>query len=132
MVVKAFHQLLVATNPDKLIGKLVIPTHWVLNSVLFFGVQAVMMSASTHVLQTTDTVIADNDKNIDSLISQGLTGVISQCLFDQSHFAEAGGRPWAHPPTRSRPSTPRRQPWRRRRLAPSAHGRHLQCDALRV
>jgi hypothetical protein len=97
VVVRTFHQLLVTTNPDKLIGKLVIPTHWVLNSVLFFASQAVMMSASTHVLQTTDTVIADNDKNINSLISQGLTGFISQCLFDQTHFAEAGGRPLGTP-----------------------------------
>ncbi|WP_164018398.1 Tad domain-containing protein [Pyxidicoccus trucidator] len=106
-VVMAFHTLITTTNPDKLIGKLVIPTHWVLNSVLFFASQAVMMSASTHVLQTTDSVIADNDKNIDSLISQGVTGVISQCLFDQAHFAEAGGRPLGMPVNPFKPIDPK-------------------------
>jgi hypothetical protein len=97
IVVKGFHELITGLNPDRFVGRIIIPTHWVLNSVLFFASQAVMLSASSHVFQTTDTVIADNDKNINSLFSQAITGVISQCLFDQSHFAEAGGRPLGIP-----------------------------------
>ncbi|MBJ6764008.1 Tad domain-containing protein [Myxococcaceae bacterium JPH2] len=135
MIVKAFHMLVRTTNPDKLIGKFIIPTHRVLNSVLFFASQAVMMSASTHVLQTTDTVIADNDKNINSLVSQGVTGVISQCLFDQAHFPEAGGRPLGVPVNPFKPIKP--EAWRhdekearaKRAMGAVANATRYACDS---
>ena len=81
------------TNPDRVIGRDVIPVHRVLNSVLFYASQTVMYSASTHVGQTTSAVIADNDANVNPLVSQGITGTLSQCLFDRAHFRDAGGRP---------------------------------------
>ncbi|MBZ4417733.1 TadE/TadG family type IV pilus assembly protein [Myxococcus sp. RHSTA-1-4] len=133
-VVLLFHNMIRGLNPDKLVGKFIIPTHWVLNSVLFFASQAVMMSASTHVLQTTDTVIADNDKNINSLFSQGITGAISQCLFDQAHMEEAGGRPLSTPRNPFEPINP--EAWRhtekearaKRAMGGISNGTRYACD----
>ncbi|MBN1208832.1 MAG: hypothetical protein JXB05_28495 [Myxococcaceae bacterium] len=92
-LVQGFQDILRATNPDKLIGRVVIPTHRTLNSAMFFASQVVMMATSTHVLQTSDQVIYANDKNVDSKLGQLATGVLSQCLFDQAHFRQAGGSP---------------------------------------
>lgn len=89
----AFQRVLRTANPDKIIGRFVIPTHRVLNGVMFFASQAVMASTVSHVLQTTDTVIAANDKNVDSSLSQLASGALNVCLFDQSHFREAGAHP---------------------------------------
>jgi hypothetical protein len=92
-IIQTFQTLLRTLNPDKLIGKFVIPTHRVLNGVMFFASQAVMASTLTHVAQTTDTVIYANDKNVDPKLGQLAAGALSLCLFDQAHFREAGTRP---------------------------------------
>ena len=89
-------------NPDLYVGRYLIPAHRVLNGVMYFASQAVMMSASTHVTQTTQAVIDANDTNITSLASQLATGIYSQCLFSQAHNAHAGGKPldprtWKNP-----------------------------------
>jgi hypothetical protein len=88
-----FQQTLLAANPDRLIGRFVIPTHRVLNGVMFFASQAVMVSSSSHVLLTTNEVIQANDKNIDSTLSQLASGAMNVCLFDQAHFRESGAHP---------------------------------------
>jgi len=92
---KKYQAALNTTNPDAVIGREVIPAHRVLNSVLFHASQAVMYSASTHVGQTTLAVVADNDPNVDPLITQGITGILNQCLFDRAHYRAAGDRPSA-------------------------------------
>ncbi len=84
-------------NPDKLIGRYVIPAHRVLNSAMFLASQVVMLATSSQVLQTTDSVIYDNDKNVDSKLSQLASGALNLCLFDQAHFREAGGSPLTAP-----------------------------------
>jgi hypothetical protein len=92
-LIKGFQTVLRTANPDRIIGKFVIPTHRVLNGVMFFASQAVMASTVAHVTQTTDTVIFDNDKNVDSKLSQVASGVLNLCLFDQPHYREAGAHP---------------------------------------
>ncbi|MCP3145308.1 TadE/TadG family type IV pilus assembly protein [Pyxidicoccus xibeiensis] len=99
---RPLQQLLRGLNPDLPIGRWLIPAHRVLNGVMYFASQAVMMSASTHVTQTTQGVIDANDKNISSLTSQLATGLYSQCLFSQAHSPHSGGKPldprtWKNP-----------------------------------
>ena len=64
---------------------------------MYFAAKTVMVSAHTHVGQTTQSVIDANDSNLTegnttSLFGQLATGLYSACLFDQAHFDEAGGR----------------------------------------
>ncbi|WP_141621539.1 TadE/TadG family type IV pilus assembly protein [Myxococcus sp. AB036A] len=99
---RPIQQVIRRLNPDDKIGRWLIPAHRVMNGVMYFASQAVMMSASTHVTQTTQTVIDDNDSNISSLASQLATGIYSQCLFSQAHNPHSGGKPlnpgtWKNP-----------------------------------
>jgi hypothetical protein len=96
-LIQVFQKILLTANPDKLIGRFVIPTHRMLNSAMYFASQVVMTATTTQVLQTTDSVIYDNDKNVDSKLGQLASGVLSECLFDQAHFREAGGSPLTAP-----------------------------------
>ena len=105
-LIMGFQRILRTINPDKLIGQFVIPTHRTLNSAMFFASQVVMMATLTQVGQTTDSVIAANDKNVDSKLGQLAAGVISACLFDQTHFREAGGHPLGVPKTPWEPIDP--------------------------
>ncbi|MBF5045550.1 hypothetical protein FGE12_24290 [Aggregicoccus sp. 17bor-14] len=92
-VLVGFQDIVKGLNPDKIIGKYVIPAHRTLNSAMFFASQGVMYSTSTHILQTVDSLIAQNDPDLDPKFSQALSGLASQCLFNRAHFEEAGGRP---------------------------------------
>ncbi|GEN09303.1 Putative Flp pilus-assembly TadE/G-like [Myxococcus fulvus] len=94
--------ILRGANPDKWLGKYMIPAHRVLNGAMYFMSQAVMMSASTHVTQTTQGVLDANDTKLNSLASQLATGIYSQCLFSQAHNEHSGGKPlnpgsWKNP-----------------------------------
>lgn len=90
-----FQRILKAVNPDRWLGKYVVPAHRVFNGAMYFTSQAVMMSASTHVTQTTQGVLDANDTNLNSMASQLATGIYSQCLFSQAHSEHAGGKPLA-------------------------------------
>ena len=92
---KPFQTLVQTTNPDLPIGRYLIPAHRVLNGVMYFASQAVMVSASSHVTQSTQAVIDANDTNLTSLTSQLATGLYSECLFSQAHNPHAGGKPLA-------------------------------------
>ncbi|MFL5350462.1 MAG: pilus assembly protein TadG-related protein [Hyalangium sp.] len=96
-LIKGFQTILRTANPDKLIGRGIIPAHRLLNSAMFLASQVVMVATSSQVLQTTDSVIYDNDKNVDSKLSQLASGALNLCLFDQAHFREAGGSPLSAP-----------------------------------
>ncbi len=102
MVLKFVQGVIKGADPDYWIGQLIVPAHRVLNGVMYFASQAMMMSASTHVVQSTTTVIDDNDSNVNSMMSQLATGAYSQCLFSQAHNPNAGGSPlnpgsWKNP-----------------------------------
>lgn len=105
-LIMGFQRILRTVNPDKLIGQYVIPTHRTLNAAMFFASQVVMMATLTQVGQTTDSVIAANDKNVDSKLGQLAAGVVSACLFDQAHYREAGGHPLGVPKTPWEPIDP--------------------------
>ncbi len=92
-LIQGFQQLLRTINPDQIVGRYVIPTHRTLNSAMFFASQVVMTATLTQVSQTTDAVIAANDKNVDSKLGQLASGALSACLFDQAHYRESGDSP---------------------------------------
>lgn len=94
-LIQAFQESLRQLNPDRIVGRMVIPTHRVLNGVMFYASQAVMASTLTHVGQTTDSLIFANDPKVDPKLSQLAAGALSLCLFDQPHFREAGVSPLA-------------------------------------
>ncbi|HYH99138.1 pilus assembly protein TadG-related protein [Hyalangium sp.] len=94
-LIQGFQQILRTANPDWLIGRMVIPTHRMLNSAMFFASQVVMMATLTQVSQTTDSVIYANDKNVDSKLGQLAAGALSACIFDKAHFRESGDSPLA-------------------------------------
>ncbi|WP_224245657.1 pilus assembly protein TadG-related protein [Hyalangium gracile] len=96
-LIQVFQTALRSLNPDKWIGRGLIPVHRLLNSAMFLASQAVMLATSTQVLQTTDSVIFDNDKNVDSKLSQLASGALNTCLFDQAHYRESGGSPLSAP-----------------------------------
>ncbi len=108
-LIRGFQELLRAINPDEIIGRYVIPTHRTLNSAMFFASQVVMMATLTQVSQTTDAVIAANDKNVDSTLSQLASGALNACLFDQAHYREAGASPLAPDRNPLEPIDPRKK-----------------------
>ena len=80
---------------DQVIGRVVVPGHRVLNSVMAGVATAVMMSTSTYVLGTSNSIIAANDPNVDSLIPQTVAGLINQCLYGRAHYKQANGTPFS-------------------------------------
>ncbi|MBM7115607.1 hypothetical protein I3V78_18810 [Archangium primigenium] len=78
---------------DQMIGRVIIPAHRVLNSVMAGAATAVMLSTSTYVLGTSNAIIQANDPNVNSKASQAITGLINQCLYSRSHYDEANGKP---------------------------------------
>lgn len=78
---------------DEVIGKVVVPGHRILNSVMAGVSTAVMEATSSYVMGTSNTIIAANDPNVNSLVPQTLAGLINQCLFSRTHYKEANGTP---------------------------------------
>jgi Putative Flp pilus-assembly TadE/G-like len=79
---------------DRILGRVVVPGHRMLNGVMAGAATAVMLSTSTYVLDTSSAIIAANDPNVDSLIPQTLTGLINQCLYSRAHYKETNGTPF--------------------------------------
>jgi hypothetical protein len=78
---------------DRAIGKIIVPGHRMLNSVMAGASAAVMMSTSTYVMGTSNTIIAQNDPNVNALIPQTLAGLINQCLFNRTHYSGTNHTP---------------------------------------
>src|SRR5215217_5464994 len=105
-MLEGFQSVLNGLNPDKIVGRWVIPAHRTLNAVLFSASQGVMMATSSHVMQTVHSLIQENDPDLSAQVSQGLSGLASQCLFNRAHFAEAGGEPLGKPVNAFKPIDP--------------------------
>jgi hypothetical protein len=91
---------------DAFLGEVVVPGHRYLNTVLAGASTAVMESVLTHVVSTSNDVIADNDRNLFSddtgrLFTQVPMGLFSACFFDRAHNREGNGSPYSP-----------REPWR--------------------
>jgi hypothetical protein len=71
---------------DRAIGRIIVPGHRMLNSVMAGAAAAVMMSTSTYVIGTSNTIISQNDPNVNAMIPQTLAGLINQCLFNRTHY----------------------------------------------
>ncbi len=98
LVFTIMHGLLKIMEPvmepiDKVLGKIVVPGHRMLNSVMAGAATLIMYSTSSYVLRTSNTIINENDPNVDSLIPQTLAGLINQCLYSRAHYKEANGTP---------------------------------------
>lgn len=80
---------------DQALGKVVVPGHRMLNSVMAGAATTVMMSTSTYVLGTSNAIIKANDPNVDSIIPQTVAGLINQCLYNRAHYKESNGTPFS-------------------------------------
>ncbi len=70
---------------DETLGKKAVPSFRGLNRVM--GGMSAAMLASVHqqLRQTTKQVIEDNDPNLNSSVSEVLTGPLTECLFNRAH-----------------------------------------------
>jgi hypothetical protein len=96
LVFKVLHGLLKIMKPvmepiDKVLGKVVVPGHKLLNSIMAGASTLVMYAASSYVFGTSNRIIGENDPNVDALIPQTLSGLINQCLFNRAHYKESNG-----------------------------------------
>jgi putative Flp pilus-assembly TadE/G-like protein len=80
---------------DRVIGRVVIPGHRMLNAVMAGAATAVMLATSTYVMGTSQAIIAANDPEVDPLIPQTLAGLINQCLYSRTHDKAANGTPFS-------------------------------------
>ena len=96
---KAIQGTLSATNPDRFIGRYVIPGHRVLNQALSALSQVTLYGTMTHLINTSNDVIVDNDVNVDSAATRLLSGALSACILERAHMKEAGIYARANPTT---------------------------------
>jgi hypothetical protein len=87
---RAIQGTLKATDPDKFIGRIIIPGHRVLNQALSALSQVTLYGTMTHLISTSNDVIVDNDVNVDSTATRLLSGSLSACILERAHMKEAG------------------------------------------
>ena len=78
-------------DPDRYVGRSLIPAHRVMNGVLAAASTAVMRSTLAQVARTTSEVIAANDPNLGPRDGATSGGALSACLFNRAHMREANG-----------------------------------------
>lgn len=89
-VVKFFQQLLRTADPDRWVGQYVIPAYRIMNQVLTGLSQATLYGTMTHVTSTSEDVVVKNDPNVESRASRLLSGALSACILERTHFKESG------------------------------------------
>jgi len=94
---QAIQATLKATNPDYFIGQIVIPGHRILNKALAALAQVTLYGTMTHVLNTSNDVIVENDPNIGSWGSRSVSGALSACILNRAHMKESGVSLLANP-----------------------------------
>lgn len=87
---RAIQQTLKATNPDRYIGRFVIPGHRILNQALTALSQVTLYGTMLHLLKTSNDVVLDNDANVDSAATRYASGLLSACILERAHMKEAG------------------------------------------
>lgn len=87
---RGIQQTLKSTNPDRFIGRIIIPGHRVLNQALAALAQVTLYGTMTHLINTSNDVILDNDLNIDSAGTRFVSGALSACILERAHMKEAG------------------------------------------
>lgn len=87
---RAIQATLKSTNPDRFIGRIIIPGHRILNNALASLAQVTLLGTMTHLISTSNDVIEDNDLNVDSMLTRSVSGVLSACILERAHMKEAG------------------------------------------
>jgi hypothetical protein len=78
-------------DPDKFVGRFVIPAYRVMNELLAAGSVATLASTMNHVRSASQDIIVANDPNITAFAQKNLGGFLSACILDRAHMAEANG-----------------------------------------
>jgi hypothetical protein len=77
-------------DPDRFIGRLVIPGHQLLNQSLGALSQITLLATMAEVAGSSSAVIAANDPNLDPANLFRAGGYFSACLLERAHLKEAG------------------------------------------
>jgi hypothetical protein len=91
----AYQRTLRTLDPDRWIGRLIIPAHRQLNQSLTFVADAIMMSTLSHLVETSAQVVGQNDPSMESGSARLAAGLLTACLFDRAHFREANASPYS-------------------------------------
>lgn len=78
-------------DPDRFVGRFVIPAYRVMNELLAAGSQATLAATLVHVTSASQDIVVANDPNITALAQRGVSGFLSACILNRSHYAEANG-----------------------------------------
>ena len=94
-ILTIYQRSLRAFDPDSMIGRRIIPAHRQLNQALTVVSNAEMLTALKEAQEAAKSVTQENDKDVDVVYSQAMSGALNACLFDRAHFREANGSPFA-------------------------------------
>ncbi len=87
---RGIQETLKSVRVDYFIGRFIIPGHRILNQALGALSQATLYGTMTHVANTSNDIIVDNDVNVDSAATRTLSGLLSTCILENAHMKEAG------------------------------------------
>ncbi len=91
-----FLTMLRTVDPDRLIGREIVPMYREMNSVLTASARATLTATLSQVSSTSNDVVLENDRNIDLSQSRLLSGLLSRCMFERAHMNESwAGDPFA-------------------------------------
>lgn len=85
-------------NPDRFVGKMVIPAYRVMNELLAAASEATLAATLVHVGRASQDVIVANDPQITAMVQRSIAGLLSACLFTRTHYKESKIYPGAANP----------------------------------
>jgi hypothetical protein len=94
MLSRVLLMLLRAIDPDRIIGRWIIPIYRVMNSLLTATAKATLAATLTQVTSTSNDVVLENDRNVDLTASRLAAGMLSACMLSRVNMKEA----WAGDP----------------------------------
>ena len=85
VVIKGLRQL----DPDRYVGRLVIPLYRAMNDVMAEASAATFVGALTHVTNVSADVVAENDPNVNTANARLVSGMLSGCILNRAHQKSA-------------------------------------------
>ncbi len=76
-------------DPDRAIGRTIIPTYYVMNALLTGSAEATMQAALQQVQSSSSNIVADNDRRVDMTDSRFAMGLLSACIMSRTSMREA-------------------------------------------
>jgi hypothetical protein len=94
MLKSVFLYMMRTIDPDRIVGRWIIPIYRVMNSLLTGAAKATLAATLTQVTSTSNDVVLENDRNVDLTASRLAAGMLSACMLSRVNMKEA----WAGDP----------------------------------